>query len=151
PDDPLALVAEGNKAKAQGRYDDASTYYQQALRLDSRLFEAHLGLGMTLDLQGNYGEAGKELKKALSAAPEGSREHRDSAPTALAVSHAYRGDVDGAERFYEKLYDFQIATQRLDKAATTAQTMGRAYLDTGDTRQAAQWYQTGQDAVHKMS
>jgi len=151
PDDPLALVAEGNKAKAQGRYDDATVFYQRALKLDSRSFDAHIGLGMVLDLQGQYTEAEAELNKALTAAPEGAREERDAALTALAVSYAFRNDVDGAQRYYEKLYDFQIATQRLDRAATTAQTMGRAYLDTGDVKQAAQWYQTGQDAVQKMS
>jgi tetratricopeptide (TPR) repeat protein len=151
PDDPLALVAEGNKAQAQGRYDDAAGFYQRALVLDSRLFEAHLGLGMVLDLQGHYGNAETELNKALGAAPENARVERDSALTALAVSYAYRGDLDGAQRYYEKLYDFQIATQRIDNAATTAQTIGRAYLDTGDTKQAAQWYQTGQEAVRKMS
>src|SRR5262249_8935709 len=98
-----------------------------------------------------YGEGEEELNKALSAAPENAREQRDTALNALAVSYAFRGDVEGAKRYYEKLYDFQVATQRLDKAASTAQTIGRAYLDNGDTKQAAQWYQTGQDAVHKMS
>lgn len=151
PDDPLALVAEGNKAKAQGRYDDAAAYYQRAVKIDPRSFDAHLGLGLVLDLQGHYTDAETELNKALGAAPDNSREERDSALNALAVSYAFRGDVDGAQRYYEKLYDYQIATARLDKAATTAQSIGRAYLDTGDTKQAAQWYQTGQDAVHKMS
>jgi tetratricopeptide (TPR) repeat protein len=151
PDDPLALVAEGNKAKAQGRYDDASAYYQRAIRLDPRSFEAHLGLGMTLDLKGQYADAETELNRALGYAPENARQDRDSALSALAVSYAFRGDIDGAQRYYEKLYDFQIATARLDNAASTAQTIGRAYLDAGDTRTASQWFQTGQDAVHKMS
>jgi tetratricopeptide (TPR) repeat protein len=151
PDDPLALVAEGNKAKAQGRYDDASAYYQRALKMDPRSFEAHLGLGMVLDLQGQYENGEKELNKALGYAPENARQDRDSALSALAVSYAFRGDIDGAQRYYEKLYDFQVATARPDNAATTAQTIGRAYLDAGDTRAAAQWFQTGQDAVRKMS
>jgi tetratricopeptide (TPR) repeat protein len=151
PDDPLALIAEGNKAKAQGRYDDATAYYQRALKLDPRSFEAHLGLGMTLDLRGQYSDAETELNKALGYAPENQRTDRDSALSALAVSYAFRGDIDGAQRYYEKLYDFQVATARLDNAASTAQTIGRAYLDAGDTRTASQWFQTGQDAVHKMS
>jgi tetratricopeptide (TPR) repeat protein len=151
PDDPLALVAEGNKAKAQGRYDDASAYYQRAIKKDPRSFEAHLGLGMVRDLQGQYEDAEKELNNALGYAPENARQDRDSALSALAVSYAFRGDIAGAQRYYEKLYDFQVATARLDNAATTAQTIGRAYLDSGDTRTAAQWFQTGQDAVHKMS
>jgi tetratricopeptide (TPR) repeat protein len=151
PDDPLALVAEGNKAKGQGRYDDALAYYQRALTKDPRSFEAHLGLGMVLDLQGQYGDAEKELNTALGYAPENARQDRDSALSALAVSYAFRGDIDGAKRYYEKLYDFQIATARLDGAATTAQAIGRAYLDGGDTRAAAQWFQTGQEAVRKMS
>jgi tetratricopeptide (TPR) repeat protein len=146
------LAAEGNKFKAQGAYDKAQEYYERALKLDSRLFAARLGLGMTYDLQGNYTEARQELEQALAvASPESNREQRDAALTALAVSHAFSGDLENAERYYEKLYDFQVSTQRLDKAATTAHTIGRAYLDTGDTRQAAQWYQTGHDAVKKMS
>jgi tetratricopeptide (TPR) repeat protein len=151
PDDPVALAAEGNKFKAQGAYDQATVYYQRALKLDSRQFDARLGLGMVLDLQGNYTEAQQELEKALASAPDNGREQRDAALTALAVSHAFAGDLATTERYYEKLYDYQVSTQRLDKAATTAHTIGRAYLDTGDTRQAAQWYQTGQDTVKKMS
>jgi tetratricopeptide (TPR) repeat protein len=152
PSDPVALTAEGNKLKAQGAYDKAQEYYQRALKLDPRLFEARLGLGMTYDLLGNYTEARQELEQALAvASPENSREQRDAALTALAVSHAFSGDLKNAESYYEKLYDYQVSTQRLDKAATTAHTIGRAYLDTGDTRQAAQWYQTGHDAVKKMS
>jgi tetratricopeptide (TPR) repeat protein len=152
PDDPVALAAEGNKFKAQGAYDKAQEYYQRALRLDSKLFEARLGLGIVLDLQGNYAEAQQELEKALaSASPDNAREQRDAALTALAVSHAFEGEMDTAQRYFEKLYDYQISTQRLDKAATTAQTIGRAYLDSGDTRQAAQWYQTGQDTVKRMT
>jgi tetratricopeptide (TPR) repeat protein len=151
PDDPLALVSEGNKLKTQGKYDEAAAFYQRALRLDSRLFEAHIGLGMVRDLQGHYTDAQKELNKALAAAPENAREQRDTALAALAVSHAFQGDLEGAQRYYERLYDFQVATQRLDVAATTAQEIGRAYLDSGDTKNAAQWYQTGQEAVRKLS
>jgi tetratricopeptide (TPR) repeat protein len=151
PDDPLALVSEGNKLKTQGKYDEAAAFYQRALRLDSRLFEAHIGLGMVRDLQGHYADAQKELNKALAAAPENAREQRDTALAALAVSHAFQGDLEGARRYYERLYDFQVATQRLDVAATTAQEIGRAYLDSGDTKNAAQWYQTGQEAVRKLS
>ncbi len=151
PDDPLALVSEGNKAKVQGNYDEAAAFYQRALRLDSRLFEAHIGLGMVRDLQGHYGAAQQELNKALAAAPENAREQRDTALAALAVSHAFQGDLEGAQRYYARLYDFQVATQRLDVAATTAQEIGRAYLDSGDTKSAAEWYQTGQATVHKLS
>jgi tetratricopeptide (TPR) repeat protein len=152
PDDPVSLVTEANKLKAQGHYDDAVVFYQKALRLDSKQFEAHLGLGMALDLQGQYEAARQELDKALEAAPpDNARDQRDQALTALAVSHAFSGDLESSERYYEKLYDYQVSTQRLDKAASTAQTIGRAYLDSGDAKQASQWYQTGQETVKKMS
>jgi tetratricopeptide (TPR) repeat protein len=151
PNDPVALVMEASRLKALGRLDEALATYQQALRLDSNSFDAHMGAGMVLDLKGNYADARKELDRALAAAPENAREQRDQALTALAVSYAFEGDVEQAKTYYEKLYDFQVSTQRLDKAATTAGTIGRAYLDSGDTRQAAQWYETGQETVKKMS
>jgi tetratricopeptide (TPR) repeat protein len=151
PNDPVALVMEASRLKALGRLDEALATYQQALRLDSQSFEAHMGAGTILDLKGNYADARKELDQALAAAPENAREQRDQALTALAVSYAFEGDVEKSKSYYEKLYDFQMSTQRLDKAATTAGTIGRAYLDSGDTRQAAQWYETGQDTVKKMS
>ena len=43
PNDPVALVMEASRLKALGRLDEALTTYQQALRLDSQSFEAHMG------------------------------------------------------------------------------------------------------------
>ena len=106
---------------------------------------------MILDLKGNYADARQELNQAIASAPENAREQRDQALTAMAVSYAFEGDIEQSKSYFEKLYDFQVATQRLDKAATTANSIGRAYLDSGDPRQAAQWYQTGQETVRKMS
>jgi tetratricopeptide (TPR) repeat protein len=151
PDDPVALVTEANRLKAQGRLDEALATYQRAAKLDSRSFDAHLGIGLVLDLQGNYAEARRELDKAIEAAPENARDQRDQALSSMAVSYAFEGDVDQARLYYEKLYDYQVSTQRLDKAASTANTIGRAYLDAGDTKNAAQWYQTGHETVKKMS
>jgi tetratricopeptide (TPR) repeat protein len=151
PNDPVAILLEASRLKALGRLDDALASYQQVLKLDSKNFEAHLGAGTVYDLKGNYADARRELDQAINAAPDNAREQRDQALTAMAVSYAFEGDIENAKSYYEKLYDFQVSTQRLDKAATTANSIGRAYLDAGDTRQAAQWYQTGQETVKKMS
>jgi len=148
PVDPTALAAQARRLTTNGRLDEAVSMFQSALAADPELFEAHLGLGIALDLQGRYGDAREHLRRALGRAPESGR---GTALSALAVSYAFESKTDDAASFYRQLFDDQTAAGTLDGAAGTANALGRLYLELGVIDQAQAWYRTGHDTAKKLS
>ena len=55
----------------QGKIAEAKTQFEQAIKLDANMAEAHYWLGMALINEGNTADAGKSFEKYLSLAPEG--------------------------------------------------------------------------------
>ena len=62
------------------------TLYEQALALDPNLFEAHLAMGIALDLEGRYADARGHLTRAVALAPA---DGKLPALNAMAVSYAF--------------------------------------------------------------
>ena len=60
---------EGQKAFADGRFDDAKELFGQAIYLDSTVPEYYFHLGLVLEKQKQYQEAAKMLNKAVMLAP----------------------------------------------------------------------------------
>jgi tetratricopeptide (TPR) repeat protein len=150
PQDPLQLVVEGRKLMASGKLDESAAKYERALALDAKLFEAHLSLGIVLDLKAQYAEARKHLEQALALSKEDS-DNTDTALGALAVSYVFTHDAAGAARYYQQLYDRRVAAGRLDASAETANALARVYLEMGDTANARRWYETSRQNVQKLS
>jgi tetratricopeptide (TPR) repeat protein len=150
PQDPLQLVNEGRKLLTSGKLDEAIAKYERALALDSKLFEAHVSLGIALDVKGDYTEARKHLEQALSLAQSDS-DNADIALGALAVSYVFTREEAGASRYYQQLYDRRVASGRFDGAGETANALGRVYLEMGDTANARRWYETSRENVKKLS
>jgi tetratricopeptide (TPR) repeat protein len=145
--DPLDLVKQARKLNSDGKQDAALALYRQALERSPDLFDAHLGAGIVLDLQGNYKEARKHFAKAIELAPDGSK---NQALSAMAVSYAFERDAGGASRFYRQVFDRQESTQDLGGAAETANALGRIYLESGDFDNAMKWYQTGYETSRRQ-
>jgi tetratricopeptide (TPR) repeat protein len=145
--DPLDLVKQARKLNSEGRQGDAIALYEQALERSPDLFDAHYGLGIALDLAGRFADARRHFAKAIEIAPE---ESRNQAITAMAVSYAFAGDAKGSATFYRQLYDRQIASSIYGGAAETANALGRVYLESGDLKDALQWYQTGYETVRRQ-
>ncbi len=57
----------------KGKIDDALRSYEQALKLDPRISEAHLNLGIALSKKGRYERAKKEISKSLRLNPSYSK------------------------------------------------------------------------------
>jgi len=148
PPDPPALVQEGRKANAAGKFDEALGLYDRALKLDPQLFDAHLATGITYDLKGDYAKARAALRRAIETAPEGARLQ---ALNAMAVSYAFENDATGAATYYQQQFDAQLKAGAIDGAAATANAMARVYLESGDPQTALKWYETGHSTAKKLT
>ena len=145
--DPNELVKQARKLNSEGKQDAALALYAQALERSPDLFDAHLGAGVALDLQGNYKDARKHLARAIELAPDGSK---NQALMAMAVSYAFEGDAAGSSRFYRQVFDREESTQDFGGAAETANALGRIYLESGDLENALKWYQTGYETSRRQ-
>jgi len=145
--DPVELVKQARKLNSDGKQDAALALYRQALERSPDLFDAHVGAGIVLDLQGNYKEARVHFGRAIELAPDGSK---NQALSAMAVSYAFEGDAAGASRFYRQVFDRQESSQDLGGAAETANALGRIYLESGDFDNALKWYQTGYETSRRQ-
>src|SRR5947209_10425833 len=145
--DPLELVKQARKLNSDGKQDAALALYRQALERSPDLFDAHIGAGVALDLQGSYREARQHFAKAIEVAAEGST---NQALSAMAVSYAFERDAAGAARFYRQVFDREEASQDLGGAAETANALGRVYLESGDLDNAFKWYQTGYETSRRQ-
>jgi len=145
--DPLSLVQQGRRLSQDGKQAEALRLFRQVLATSPDLFEAHLAAGMALDLEGEYREARTHLTRAIALAPE---EAKRTALNAMAVSHAFEGDAAAAATFYQQVFDADMAADRAAAAAGTANALGRVYLETGDTANAARWYRTGYETASRL-
>jgi Flp pilus assembly protein TadD len=146
--DPRQLAAQARRLTTNGKLSEAITLFKNALKADPELFDAHLGLGIALDLQGDYDPARHHLGRALALSPENAR---GTALAAMAVSYLFQARVEEAAKYYEKQFDLQIASSALDGAAGTANAIGRAFLENGHVDRAEQWYRTGFETAKKLT
>ena len=146
PIDPLKLVQQGRRLNTEGKQAEALALYEQALKASPDLFEAHLASGIALDLMGRYAEARQHLTRAIALAPP---DAKVNALDAMAVSFAFEGKADQGAPFYQQAFDLESA-ERPASAAEQANALGRLYLETGNTKNAARWYQTGYEMSRRQ-
>jgi tetratricopeptide (TPR) repeat protein len=146
-DDPLQQVQRGRRLVAEGKHEEALALYTAALKARPQLADAHLAAGIVLDLMGRYTEARTHLTAAIENAPA---ELKANALSAMAVSYVFERRTSDAAGFYQQVYDLDVAGDRPAGAAATANALGRLYLETGDTKKARQWYQTGYEMARRQ-
>lgn len=146
-EDPSELVQRGRRLVADGKHADGLALYQSALKARPQFAEAHLAAGIALDLMGRYAEARRHLTAAIENAPP---ELKANALSAMAVSYVFERRTADAAGFYQQVYDLDVAANRLAGAAATANALGRLYLETGDTKKARQWYETGYELARRQ-
>jgi tetratricopeptide (TPR) repeat protein len=153
---PAAAVAQTGATSAadqaeklleSGKRSEALALYRQAVKQDAGSFDARIGIGRLLDLEGQYAEARQHLEKAIEIAPE---EDRNAALSTMAQSYAFEGNAAEAAKYYQRVFDNQIKAGALDGAAGTANALGRVYLETGDVANAEKWYRTGYETSGKL-
>lgn len=139
-EDAMELVKQGEKLNSEGQPEAAVALYQRALQLSPDLYQAQLFMGVTLDLEGKYQEARQHLAKAIELSSE---QETTQALRVMAVSYAFERNTDRASEYERRAFDLQYKWQKYEDAAATANELARIYLESGDTDNAFQWYQTG--------
>ena len=118
------------------------------LQADPSSYQAHLGAGVVLDLDGKYDDARKHFAKAIEVAPP---ESKAQAMRNMAFSYAFELKAADAARYEQPLYDEAIAGKNFFAAGESADELARIYLESDDLDNAQKWYAMGHEAGLKQS
>jgi tetratricopeptide (TPR) repeat protein len=135
-------IQQARKLTAAGKPELALALYEEVLQKTPDSYEANLGAGMLLDLDGQYGKARKHLTKAIDVA---AAQDKQPALRALAISYAFTGDCKNASKYEGQVFNAQEFTA----AAETADEAGRICLESGALSEAERWYKTGHETALK--
>jgi tetratricopeptide (TPR) repeat protein len=139
-------ILQARKLSADGKQGLALALYESVLEKTPDSYDANLGAGMVLDLEGQYAKARKYLRKALAVAPAQSKAQ---ALTAMAVSYAFTRDCKDSSRYEKEVYDLRLSAQDWIGAAETADEAGRICLESASLDEAEKWYSTGHETALK--
>jgi tetratricopeptide (TPR) repeat protein len=145
--DPAALVKEGQKLEFAGNRGEALALYRRALEQNPSQFDAHLGIGRVMNVEGKYAEGRQHIQKAIDLAPPTGR---NGALSTMGVAWAFEGNAAESAKYYLQVYDGQVKANALEPAAGTANALARVYLETGDPANAEKWYRTGYETASKV-
>ena len=142
------LIKQARKLNNEGHQDQALALYTQVMQADPRSYQAHLGAGIVLDLDGKYDDARKHFAKAIEVAPP---ENKAQAMRNMAFSYAFELKAADAARYEQPLYDEDIAGKNFFAAGEVANELARIYLESGDLDSAQKWYAMGHEAGLKQT
>jgi Flp pilus assembly protein TadD len=142
------LIKQARKLNNEGKQDQALAIFNKLLQADPNMYEAHLGAGIVLDLQGKYDEARRHLAKAIEVAPP---ESKPQAMRNMAFSYAFESKAGEAAKYEQPLYAESIAKNNFFSAGEIANELARIYLESGDLDNAQTWYQKGHEAALKQA
>lgn len=146
--DPAQLVKQGRQLASEGKQDEALALYRQALQQFPDSFDALMAVGTSLDLDGHYDEARKNIEKAIQVAP--SPAAKAQAQRTMAISYAFQQKSADAAKYEEPLFASQLAAKDYYAAGETADELARIYLESGDLNDAYTWYHKGYEAGLKQ-
>jgi len=142
------LIKQARKLNNEGQQAQALALYTQVLQADPSSYQAHLGAGVVLDLDGKYDDARKHFAKAIEVAPP---ENKAQAMRNMAFSYAFELKAADAARYEQPLYDEDIAGKNFFAAGEVANELARIYLESGDLDNAQKWYAMGHEAGLKQT
>ena len=139
-------IQQARKLNAEGKQALALALYEEVLAKTPESYDANLGAGVVLDLDGQYAKARKYLTKAIAVAPEKSK---PQALTAMAISYAFSGDCANSSRYEQQVLDLRVSAQDWNAAAEVANEAGRLCLESSSIDEAEKWYKTGHEMALK--
>jgi tetratricopeptide (TPR) repeat protein len=146
--DLAAAIKDAEALIDAGDVPAAVTALERAVAASPKSFDARLALGQALDLDGRYGAARRHLEEAIKLAPD---DRRNQALTILGISYAFEAKPDEAARYYQRVFDAHVQADNRGAASTTANALGRIYLESGNVKKAEEWYRTGYETARKVS
>ena len=144
PGSAADLVQQGEKLSREGKQDEALALYSKALDKSPGLYEAHLEMGIALDLKGDYAAARDHLSQAVDLAPSDSKAQ---ALRTMAVSYAFEANAYKAAESERQVLNARLAKGDSVGAAETCNELARIYLESGDPDHAFKWYKMGYNTV----
>lgn len=121
------------------RLSEAAAAYEEALRLDAELFDAHKGLGQVLGQQGKFAEAQSALERAAQLQP-----HDEAVWFQLGMSQRLAGDANAART------SFLAALERNDRHAESLMQLGLMDEERGQDSSAAGFYRRALSAKPEL-
>jgi tetratricopeptide (TPR) repeat protein len=147
--EPSDAVKAARKLHNEGKYDEAIAAFKKIVEDGGTgAWEGHLGIGVALDLKGDYSEARKHIQMAIDTAPADSQ---PQALRAMAMSYAFTRDTKNAELFEKQVFDYRLGKNDLPGAAEVANELARVLLESGDVNGAEKWYKTGYETIKKKT
>jgi tetratricopeptide (TPR) repeat protein len=146
--DPSAAIKNARALIDAGDVPAAITALERIVADAPQSFDARLALGEALDLEGRYAQARRHLEEAIKLAPE---DRRNQALATLGVSYAFEAKPDEAARYYQRVFDAYMQADNRAAASTTANALGRIYLESGNLTKAEEWYRTGHETARRIS
>jgi tetratricopeptide (TPR) repeat protein len=139
-------IQQARKLISEGKLELALALYEGVLDKTPASYDANLGAGVVLDLNGQYSKARKYLSKAIAVAPAQSKAQ---ALTAIAISYAFTRDCKDSSKYEREVYDLWVLAQDWTAAAEVANEAGRICLESGSVEEAEQWYRNGHETALK--
>src|SRR5262245_50460844 len=93
------LVKRAQKLESGDTWKEALTLYRQAVEKNPAQFDAYLGIGRVLDVEGQFEEARQNIQKGIDAAPENGL---GPALSTMAVSYAFEGKAAESAKYYQQ-------------------------------------------------
>jgi tetratricopeptide (TPR) repeat protein len=141
-DDPLK---QGQDRVRAGDLAGALAIYERAATTPATAFQAHLQAGTVLDLLGRYEDARTHLTKAIALAA--SPDDKTRAARTMAMSYAFEGSCEGAEKYQGPLVEAALAAKQYENAGEFANELARVCLESGAIDRAETWYRKGHEAA----
>lgn len=143
-DPPPEFIRRGQQLMREGKLEEALAVYRQEFSNASNAYRAQIAAGIVLDLLGRSNEARQHFTKAIETAANA--QARANAQRRMAMSYAFEGDCQGAQRFAQQVYDYQVAEKNFFQQGEIANELARVCLEAGDVATAEKWYRTGYES-----
>lgn len=135
------FIRKGQQLVREGKMDEALALYRQEFKNAENAVQAQVAAGVVLDLMGRSSEARQHFTKAIETAA--TPQAKASAQRRMAMSYAFEGDCQGAARFAQQVFDYQVSQKNFFQQGEIANELARVCLEAGDVNTAEKWYRTG--------